>query len=330
MRRVVGPLLVGLGVFLLALAVLLPSVVVPRVEKAPLDAYARNDAVGTADYLNTQKLTAREANPFETGDQVIVRRIARGDVKAGDGDVASYDYSQAILPSRMDQPLDVITERIRLDRKTGYGVGGGDDRPDHKGALTVKFPFDVQKRTYQLWEPTASKSFPVSFVKETTVRGLDVYEFSGPIPETRRDSSSVPGALVGQPGVGSVFVDQLYENAERAVYVEPRTGIVVDASSKPRRFLRPAEFGSNTGGKETTVFSATVKYSDETVKTQVDDAEDAKGKLTLLGRTLPLVGGILGLLLIIAGIVLTAAARRDRSAPAHGYGDSEPVSVRNG
>ena len=324
MRRVVGPLLVGLGVFLLALAVLLPTVVIPRVEKAPLDTYTKVDAVGTGDYLNPLKLTAGDANPFETGDSITVRRIARSDVKASNADVVTYDYSQAILPSRMDKPLDVLTERVRLDRKTAYGVGG--DRPNHTGVLVVKFPFNVSKRTYRLWEPSAAASFPVSFVRETTVRGLKVYQFRGPVPATRLDGTSVPGALVGAPEAASVFADQLYENAERVAYVEPRTGIVVDASSKPRRFLRPAEFGSNAAGKETTVFQADLKYNDATVKSQVADAKDAKGKLDLLGKTLPLVCGLLGLLLIVGGLVLVAGPRRDR-APAHGHDDSDTVSL---
>ena len=56
MRRAVPAALIGLGAFLLALAVLLPTLVVPRLEKAPLDVYSINVATGTGEYLNPETL----------------------------------------------------------------------------------------------------------------------------------------------------------------------------------------------------------------------------------------------------------------------------------
>lgn len=304
MNRLVGPLLAGLGAFLLGLAVLLPTVVVPRFEKVPLDQYTVSRAEGTASYLNTQT--------FEpvADDTVTITRITRADVDGSSDEVALYDSTQTVETGQMTEPINVIAERVRFDRSSGIGVGGRGDRPDHEGAYAVKLPFNVKKTEYLFHEPTAAEAFPVAFERETKVRGLDVYEFRGTVPETQRGQINVPGSFVGAPDARTVFVEEYYENDERVLFVEPRTGIIVSTSSKPRRFFRPVEIGSATGAVETTIFEAEVAANDETQQELVNDARDARDQLNLYGRTLPLVLGVIGLLLLVAGVLLAARSRR--------------------
>lgn len=305
MKRVLGPLLVGLGVFCLTLAVLLPTVALPRLEKNPTDTYTVVRAVGEGSYLNPETFT------FVDQDDITIERVVRGDVDASDDDVVVYDYSQTLLVTEIDDPLNVITERVRLDRKTAQGVGGRGDRPDHEGAYVFKLPFNVSKdEEYQLHEPTAVGAYPIRFVRETTIQGLDVYEFAGGVPEVVSEELAVPGELVGAPEVSSVFVEEIFTNNDRNVFVEPRTGLVVNGTSTPRRFFRPSDFGTNAVGEETTVFEAEVEYDEATITERVEDAKDAKSQLDLLGRTLPLVLGLLGLLLILGGLATVAVSRR--------------------
>lgn len=307
MKRVLGPLLVGLGVFCLGLAVLLPTVALPRLEKNPTDTYTIVRAVGPGGYFNP------ETGETVDRDDITIERVVRGDVDDSTDDVVVYDYSQTLLTGQMTDPLNVITERVRLDRRTAEGVGGRGDRPDHEGTYVVKLPFEVSKdEEYQLHEPTAGKAYPVRFVRETTIQGLEVYEFAGGVPEVISRELAVPGELVGAPEVVSVFVEEVYTNTDRTIFVEPRTGLVVNGTSTPRRFFRPGEFGSNAAGEETTIFEADVAYDEATVREQVEDAKDAKSQLDLLGRTGPLALGLLGVLLLLGGIAVAVAGRRRR------------------
>lgn len=311
MRRVLAPLLVGLGVFLLALAVLIPTVLMPRVEKAPLDQYTVTRAAGTGTYLNPQTLD------FVSQDDVTITRVIRGDVEASGDDVATYDSTQTVEPAQMDEPLNVVTERVVFDRRTGEGTGGRGDRPSHEDAYAIKFPFDVQRRDYDFHDLTAADAYPVSFQRETEVDGLTVYEFRGEVPETQRGQLGVPGELVGAPDESTVFVEEYYENRGRVLLVEPRTGIVVGGSSAPRRLWRPAAI--EDAGTDTVIFEAEVSTTEESTAGLVADARDAKSQLDLYGRTLPLVLGILGLVSLVAGLLLLARSRRERAAHAVEY-----------
>ena len=305
MRRGALAGVVGLGVFLLALAILLPTYVVPRVERVPLDTYTVTLAEGSGQYLDPGRLEIVE------DAAVQVTRVTRGDVEASTDEVAVYEQSQTTEVEGLDAPLNVVTEKILLDRESGIGTGGRGDRPDHEDAYTVKLPFNTKKGTYQLFDATAGKAFPIEFFGETEVAGLDVYEFrSGPTePETVRELG-VPGALVGAPDATTVFVAETYQNLGRVVYVEPRTGSIVGGSSHPRRVLTPRDIVDV--GSETAIFDAEVTTTEESSAELAADAEDAKGTLTLLGRTLPIVLGLLGLVLIVVGLVLQRGRREPR------------------
>jgi hypothetical protein len=308
---VLSPLLVGLGVFLLALAVLLPTVVVPRLEKVPLDTYQVSRATGTTSYLNPTTLD------FVDQDEATVTRIVRGDVEASGEDVAIFDQTQTLETGQMDEPLDVVAERVVFDRSTGEGTGGRGDRPSHEDAYAIKLPFNVQRRDYEFHEPAAGEAFPVSFQRETKVNGLTVYEFRGEIPETVTGEQGVPGSLLGAPDVSSVFAEEVYSNAGRTLLVEPRTGSIVSTTSAPRRTFRPSSIDAGKGAEETTIFEAELSASEETVAQLVADAKDAKNGLDLVGRTLPLLLGVLGALSLLAGILLLLRRSRDGYDGAH-------------
>jgi hypothetical protein len=66
------------------------------------------------------------------------------------------------------------------------------------------------------------------------------------------------------------------------------------------------------------VVDATLIYNNDTVTDFVSDAKRNVSQLSMLGVTLPLVGGILGVLLLIGGLVVGARSpgRRVASAPA--------------
>jgi len=305
MRRALPAALIGLGAFLLALAVLLPTLVVPRLEKVPLDVYSITVATGTADYLNPETLE------FASGEEITVTRVTRGDVGASGDDVAVYEQSQTTEVEAIDAPLNVIREKILLDRKSGIGTGGTGDRPSHEEAYTVKLPFNTKQGTYLVHDATLGSAYPVEYVGRTDLQGTEVMEFrSGPTePEVLRQQG-VPGALLGAPDVDSIFAEETYENLGRVIYVEPRTGAIVGGSSHPRRAFRPS---LGTEGEETAIFDAELATTEESTAELLADATDAADQLTLVGRTLPIVLGLLGLLALVAGLLIPRRhGRRER------------------
>lgn len=296
MRRAVPAALIGLGAFLLALAVLLPTLVVPRLEKAPLDAYSVSIATGNGDYLNPETLE------FANGEDVTATRVTRGDVEAGNDDIAVYEQTQALQVDAIDAPLSVVREKIVLDRGSGIGVGGTGDRPNHEEAYTVKLPFNTKEGSYLLHDATLGGAYPIEFVDRVDLLGTEVMEFrSGPTePEIVREQG-VPGSLLGAPDVASIFAVETYENLGRVVYVEPRTGAIVGGSSHPRRALRPS---LGDAGEETSIFDAELVTTEESSAELLADATDAADQLNLIGRTLPIVLGLLGLLALVAGLLI--------------------------
>lgn len=302
MRRAVAVGLVGLGAFLLALAILLPTLVVPRVEKAPLDAYTVSVATGEGEYLDPTTFE------FDQGP-VTVTRITRGDVEPGTDEVAVYEQSQTTEVETIDEPLSVIREKIILDRESGIGVGGTGDRPSHEGVYTVKLPFDTKEGEYLLHDTTAGEAFPVEYVGEAEINGTTVLEFRGESsePEVLRQLG-VPGRLVGAPEATTVFVEETYQNLGRTVFVEPRTGTIVGGTSHPRRAFRPADPAGDIG-EETAIFDAEVTITEESQTELLADATDAADTLNLLGRTLPILLAIAGLAALVIGLLLS---RRER------------------
>ncbi|MCY7364739.1 MAG: DUF3068 domain-containing protein [Frankiaceae bacterium] len=305
MRRAVPTALIGLGAFLLALAVLLPTLVVPRLEKAPLDTYSIVFATGTGDYLNPETLK------FATGEEITVTRVTRGDVEASGDDVAVYEQSQTTEVEAIDAPLDVIREKILLDRNSGIGTGGTGDRPSHEEAYTVKLPFNTKQGSYLVHDASFGEAYAVEYVGDVDLQGTKVMEFrSGPTEPAVVGQQGVPGRLLGAPDVDSIFSEEIYENLGRVIYVEPRTGAIVGGSSHPRRAFRPS---LGTEGEETAIFDAELVTTEESTAELLADATDAADQLTLVGRTLPIVLGLLGLLALLAGLLVPRRrGRRER------------------
>ena len=63
-----------------------------------------------------------------------------------------------------------------------------------------------------------------------------------------------------------------------------------------------------------TIIDLNFSFTDDTVATNVEDAKANASKLNLLTKTVPLIGGIVGLLALIGGLIMarTAPARSPR------------------
>ena len=310
MRRWLGPLLLGLGVFLLVTAAMLRFFVADRLIVTPIDQYAQTVAVGPGMYFDSGALQQRS-------DDMVARRTVRADVAASNDDVGVWDVS-VVLETGVGTFVRATLDRVALDRRTAEAVNccgeSVDSEPARHSGVSYKFPFGVEKKDYAFWDPNSRQAFPAKFVAEEEVQGLTVYKFIQQVPGQELRKQEVPAALVGESG--STFQAPVWYENTRTVWVEPRTGVIVKGNEQNRTTLRNGQ-----GEDKITVVQFDLTFDEPTQQSQAELAKDSISSINLLTLWLPLIALLLGLILLAAGLVLM------RSAPAGGgraTSDDEP------
>jgi hypothetical protein len=299
MRRFVGPVLLGVGVFLVVLAGLLKFFVADRVIVTPIDQYAQTTSPGPGSYLDPAALQVRSA------DLVAVRTL-KGDVAASDKNTAVWDVS-VVLSTGDGQLVRATVDRVATDRRTAEAVNccgeAVNSVPARHSGLSYKFPFDTQKQDYQFWDSNAKKAVPARYVSEETVQGLTTYKFVSQVPATQIQTQEVPGSLVGE-SAPSVQAPVYYDDT-RTVWVEPKTGVIVKGSEQNLTTLR-----DSAGQDKTVVLKFDLTFNEDTQRSQAQLARDNIGKIDLVTTWLPLIGLLVGIVLVVAGLIIMVSADR--------------------
>ncbi|MHA4814328.1 DUF3068 domain-containing protein [Streptomyces aculeolatus] len=327
-RRKASPLsliLLGLGVFLLVLAPMLAFYVEPRAKLNPVDIESTTRYEGTGTFYDTDAQKERDNQEL-----TIVRRVL-GDVAASDDDTAVWDAATAIdtpLTRKVDDPrraFQFTTERWVMDRETNApehccGEDTGVDGKRFGGDAYLKFPFDVEKRTYRWWDSTAQDTVALEYAGEKKIQGYTGLAFTGEIEPVKTGTRQVPGVMVGLPDKDQVFADEWYANEKIELVADERTGRIIYASIAPKKTLRQPGGGTD---EVTLLQSDGIEFTEETQKEQVDLADEDSSRLKLVGETLPVVALVAGFVLAGAGAVLLARGGR----PDEPDRDREPDGV---
>ena len=312
MARRVGFVLVFVGMFLLFFGLFERFYAYPRLKKAPLDQYSSPVATGTGTYFNRSPDKLAEV----TGAQLMNKRIVRGDVAAGTDEVAVWDSFNSTIDTADQGVITATQERIALDRVTAQSVQCCGENPRHQG-LTLKFPFDTEKTTYQFWDGPAQRALPAVFTRTETLNGVGVYRFEQRIGPLDVGDQEIPGTLAGEPDTPSVQTNIVYTNL-KTLWVEPTTGIIVKAQQDATQVLE------TPGGEQVlTLIDAVLTYDEATVERNADDAASGANRLRLLGTTLPIAALVLGLISVAAGLVLLRSPEGRRVA----RGESRPAGA---
>jgi hypothetical protein len=288
--RRVGYVLVFVGFFLLFTALLVRFYAYPRLQKAPLNQYSQPVAVGTATYFNRAQL--REVNA-----QIQNIRTVKGDPKAGSSSTAVWDSFSVTKDLGDNGVITADQERIALDRVTAESKHCCGDQPPHSG-LTLKFPFNTQKRTYSFWDTTARQAFPATYAGTERIQGINVYRFEQRFSNVRLATVQVSGAQAGQPALATVPATIMYSNL-KTLWVEPRTGRIIKAGQDVTQILQ-----TDAGVAVLTAFKGQLVYDDNTVRGNADEARTDASQLRVIQWTLPIAALVLGVVLIAAGVVL--------------------------
>jgi hypothetical protein len=258
-------------------------------------------ATGTGTDFNRSPDKLQEVN----GAELRNIRTVRGDVKAGSDEVAVWDSFNSTVAVADNGVITATQERIALDRVTGQSVRCCGENPAHQG-LTLKFPFDTKKQSYQFWDGPANAAFPAQFTGQEVVAGVKVYRFEQRIEPRTLRTQDVPGSLAGDPDTDSVTTDVVYSN-HKTIWVEPATGIIVKAQQDATQVLQTPD-----GEPVLTLLDAVLTYDDATVKANAEDASSGASRLRLLGTILPIGGVLLGLVLTSIGLYLLRAPQGRR------------------
>lgn len=340
MGRRTGFALLGIGAFLLVAAALLRFYAYDRLAVAPLDQRTTSYSRGPGATIFSV------AKGKEVPADLVSTRTVRGDVaashQAGEDqgrDLAVWETQTytARAGAQVDlehPPLSASHDRVVFDRRTGTAVSccgdflsattdpeTGEELRDQQTAITgqyFKLPFGAERTTYRFWDGTLRKSTDLVYQRTEQLEGLEVLRYEQVIePTVVGQLRGVPASLFGVDEPGTITVDRTYSNT-RTLWVEPETGVIIKGQEDQ------LSVASYRGREVATLTDVVIGYDPETVTRNVDTYASLATQLRVVRWWGPLVGLVLGLLSVLAGLALlrgrrptpaVAAAREPVAAP---------------
>lgn len=305
---ILAPILIGLGVLLLALAILLPTMVLGMVKKTPLD-----PATTTSIAEGKGKIFDSEAGELVEYDNIQATRLVSIDTKASDSDVAVFQATLCVrkepksgAPDECDlmNDPDILSfscDRVATKRYEATAVNEekyfkninnestdceGTDYPEHNG-LTYKFPFDVTPDgTYEMHDGDNGGAVKAEYQGKETIKGVEVLHFKAEFPEA---DTKIKG----------IFPGTIQNTVE--YWVEPTTGMVIKGGQHQ---VQKFENGDTAADVE-------LNFTEDNVNTNVAKAKDSLSLLNIVKIWAPIGAGLIGLCLIAAGLILRSKRRQD-------------------
>lgn len=290
-RKIIAGVLLALGSFLLFAALTAALWGAEAVKKTPLDTESETSLAGVAGKLNPA------TGEVETLD-VKATSVTEADAELSDDEVVVFVNTVCLVIDRDNVPQCVDESDDRLvsasddvfatDRHTAVAVNDPRYLPpsaEEKAGLVNKWPFDAEKRDYEYWDGLLGEAVPAVYEGTEDIEGLETYKYVVTVPET-------PAEILSEiPGIYST---------EKEIWVDPATGSIVKQAQHEVRTLPNGD----------PVLDLQLAFTDEQVSSNIESAKESGGRLDLIGRTVPLVAGVLGILLLVVGTVLFMRGRR--------------------
>ncbi len=333
MKRVVGLILLALGVMLLVLAPLLKFYVLPSAAKTPVDQYSESTAdVNFRQILNPQKVAAGDKDPYDRDVAATQYIYVRGDVPAAEQpeaksqDLAVFDYFMRVNNNDTGDLITASTARYAFDRVSSELVdccgASVDDEPVNMAGsvMPVKWAFDLQKQDYQVFNTSIKGPSTWAYQGEENVFGINSYVYNTEIPPTKVNTLEVPTSAIpgeGKNAEGNTVLDEMY-SVKSTYWMDPVTGHVVKGESSEfttydldgEQKLVKADYTGVSGNQEA-----------------ADDIAALAGQVKLIGSTLPLVFGILGIVLAVIGFLLARGGKKDDGGTAAPVQEDAPAAA---
>jgi hypothetical protein len=304
-RRVAGLVLAGIGGFLIIAAVLFPTYVVGQIVKFPLNEYESATLTGTNVQYFSAKLLTEETGVSEKATYTI-----KGVAKNGNSSTAVWDEFQYAYDETNGQVQSLSTQRAAFNRRTAQlsnccGANVNGHKVNQSGIVGWVFPFGVQKQTYGVFDTTLDKPEPFVYSGTADTLGVQTYKFVENIPPTQFATLQVPGYFVGS-SAKTVSVPELYE-IHQIYWVDPETGALLNVNNFEELTVR----NPVTGTTGVVLYKGDLAMTPSSLQTIVNLDKNGRNELSLLSTILPLVAGIVGAILVVAGILLGRRRRGD-------------------
>lgn len=305
--RARGLFLPALGALLIGLGVLLPTVVVPRLEVVPADPDATTvlraedalvlDPNSQTTITSGLTLTSHTAAFRGTGTPPsgLAQWATNSRIVSDDGVVRSETWEI--------QAFDAHTGRASRCCVGFRVTSDGKSVPVERSELVLKFPFGTKPVDQQVWDPVLGATVTARYVGEAEVDGVRAMEFRTEVPPTDVGELSVPAAIMGIESVHEVQVRQMYSGGRR-MWVEPNTGGFLDLRQQVRQEMVGL---GRAAGRRTVALDAAFAL---TPQSRAENVEQLRSGVHLgrMHATYPLVLGGVGAVVL----VLSAALRRRR------------------
>lgn len=305
MRRDV---LVGLGSFLIVMALALPSYVLGQVIKFPL---SRSETVTLTGTGMSYFSPARDAEV--TGADVRATDTITGDPTAGSSSVAVWSELSYVYDTTNNELVQVTTRTFGFDRRTAQLVRcrcanvDGNSAIAQAGLAGPVFPIGAKPTTYDVFDTALNRPEAFGYGGTAMVDGIDAYRFVENVPPTR----------LGYSALSSTRPE--YATIRRVYLVDPATGMVLDVNEYQKSYLT----GPAAGAQTTVLYGGDLQATPASVRAMVTLDAAERDKISLLRTVLPIALGVLGAAALVAGIVLGRRQRRGTG----GAPDGTPVAA---
>jgi hypothetical protein len=300
-RRLLAVVLAGLGALLFVVGGLVHFYVVPTLAVAPIDqnsvtSLEAKDAtvfdtatlkpITTDLFVSAHTVGDVQASEKAPGDAIVW--VSTTTVKSLDGVIRSQSAKRAAFDQTTSEAVNCCGSFIETEQ--------GVRREVKRSGLMFKFPFDTEKKTYQLWDDTLGKAVTTTYKGTAKVLGHTTYKFENEVPATVVGTREVPGSVLGQESNDNVAADSYYQN-HNTYYVEPVTGAIVNQVTDTKAWF-------SYGGQDLVTTEATIAYTPKEIRETYDTLGSQPTLLSLAAGFLPWLVAVIGLGMIGFGGVM--------------------------
>jgi hypothetical protein len=342
-RRILGGILLGIGIVLVVAGLVLMLVIVPSMKQLPDDVDTTRTYIGTAPVIF-------DPATFQFMKDLNIDLTRHIQTEATNGGVELVKEEQSL--SSQGQLIQKVLKRYAIDRKSmettaQYPASWADlEGFWPREGLVIGWPIGTEKMDYRAWSDDYRATVTLIYEGEVVHdrAKINTYHFtssSGPLPidadyvkalglplEIPKEQFT---ALVGQTDLSAMIKNFLplvlqqlpgdtvplayYYEYEGEYWIEPKTGVLIDTKKHElRKVGLPDEAIAGTplanlpadqlAALRVPVSDFTYWGTDQSVQDAKKDAEDANSKITLYGSTLPIVAIVAGAVIGLVGVFL--------------------------
>jgi hypothetical protein len=277
------------GAFLAVVGLLAQFWAPGQLKKTPLDVSDVTHLSGTAvlsgETVDVKATSTTHTNSEKSDDEVVVWQNSSclvQDLPDTPDCVSADDPQNRLISATLD---DFATDRVTALSVNDPKYLPADAVP-HEG-LVNKWPFDSEKKTYPYWDSDASAAVDAVYDRTEDLLGVKCYVYTITMADVPLEIAE------GVTGTVSKDIE---------IWVEPLTGAIQNQIVHQEQVLDDG----------TPVVTIDVQFTDDQQKKSADDGKKNRDQLLLLTQTVPLVGYLVGIPVLIIGLLLTFLGRRRR------------------